>query len=60
LVVLAKIAGSLDCPFFDTGSVVAASRVDGVHLDADSHQTLAKALVEIVAPLLKRENFGHR
>lgn len=49
---LGTVAGELDCRFFDAGSVVAASPVDGVHLDADAHATLGAALAGVVAPLL--------
>jgi lysophospholipase L1-like esterase len=42
----------LDCPFFDAGAVTATSRVDGVHLDADQHLTLGRAMVDVVRPLL--------
>jgi len=45
-------ARALDCHFFDAGSVTAASRVDGVHLDAEQHLALGQALVEVVHPLL--------
>src|SRR5262245_6151147 len=48
------VADALGCACFDTGSVTPASRVDGVHLDADQHQVLGVALVEIVADLLDR------
>lgn len=40
------------CHFFDAGSVVAASAVDGVHLDLAQHLTLGAALAAVVAPLL--------
>ncbi|HEY0905590.1 MAG TPA: SGNH/GDSL hydrolase family protein [Methylophilus sp.] len=42
-----------DCHFFDAGSVTTTSRVDGVHLDADQHATLALALADRVRPLLR-------
>lgn len=47
-----EIAASLGCHFFDAGSVTAASRVDGIHLDADQHQTLGLALIPLVATVL--------
>jgi lysophospholipase L1-like esterase len=47
-----EVAGTLACPFFDAGSVVRASRVDGVHLDADAHLALGDALADVVRPLL--------
>lgn len=45
------IASDLGCQFFDAGSVTAASAVDGIHLDADQHQSLGKALASFVAAL---------
>jgi lysophospholipase L1-like esterase len=47
-----EVATSLGCAFFDAGSVTAASRVDGIHLDADQHRTLGTALAAVVRPLL--------
>jgi lysophospholipase L1-like esterase len=41
------------CHFFDSGTVVGSSRVDGVHLDAEDHLTLGRALARVVAPLLQ-------
>ena len=41
------------CHFFDAGSVVAASKVDGVHLDCEQHATLGTALSGFVAALLR-------
>jgi lysophospholipase L1-like esterase len=46
-----KVASELRCPFFDAGSVTPASAVDGIHLDADQHQRLGKALAAFVAGL---------
>jgi lysophospholipase L1-like esterase len=40
----------------DAGSVTPASRVDGIHLDADQHVILGQALVDVVAPILKERN----
>ena len=47
-----EVAEALGCRFFDAGCVTPASRVDGVHLDADQHLALGRAMVEVVAPLL--------
>jgi lysophospholipase L1-like esterase len=47
-----SVAVELGCPFFDSGTVISASRVDGVHLDADQHRTLGEALAACVAPLI--------
>lgn len=48
------VATALGCLFFDAASVTTASRVDGVHLDADQHLTLGKALAVAVGPILGR------
>ncbi len=47
-----ETATTLGCHFFDAGSVTPASRIDGIHLDADQHLLLGKAMVSVVAPLL--------
>ncbi len=47
-----EVAATLGCLFFDAGSVTTASRVDGVHLDADQHRVLGTALVDVVDGLL--------
>lgn len=47
-----ETATALGCQFFDAGSVTPASRVDGIHLDADQHLLLGKAMASVVAPLL--------
>jgi lysophospholipase L1-like esterase len=44
-------SAELGCHFFDAGSVTAASAVDGIHLDADQHRSLGKALAHFVAGL---------
>jgi len=49
------VAATLDCPFFDASAVTTASRIDGVHLDADQHATLGAALAGVVRPLLPME-----
>src|SRR5262245_40827501 len=46
------VARERSCAFFDAGRVTASSRVDGVHLDANQHETLGRALAEAVEPLL--------
>jgi lysophospholipase L1-like esterase len=48
----AAIAEELTCAFFDAGRVIAASPIDGVHLDADQHDILGRELVEPVRKLL--------
>jgi lysophospholipase L1-like esterase len=47
-----EICATLECVFFDAGSVTAASRVDGVHLDADQHVVLGRALAGKVGGLI--------
>jgi lysophospholipase L1-like esterase len=48
-----ELAATLACHFFDAGTATPASRVDGIHLDADQHLRLGEALAEVVAPLLQ-------
>lgn len=45
------ICADLACHFFDAASVTGASAVDGIHLDADQHQSLGMALARFVAAL---------
>jgi lysophospholipase L1-like esterase len=47
-----QVAAELDCHFFDAGRVIRVSRVDGVHLDADAHETLGRAIAPTVRALL--------
>ena len=47
-----RMAAELECAFFDAGDVVHVSAVDGVHLDADQHDVLGRALAPAVASLL--------
>jgi lysophospholipase L1-like esterase len=47
-----EVCSLLECPVFDAGSVTTASPVDGIHLDADQHLLLGKALADVVIPLL--------
>jgi lysophospholipase L1-like esterase len=47
-----EVAAALGCHFFDSGTVTDASRVDGVHLDADQHLTLGKAIAEVTLRIL--------
>lgn len=48
-----QVCRETGCHFFDAGSVVTASAVDGIHLDSDQHATLGTALSGVVAALLK-------
>jgi len=47
-----KASEEAGCHFFDAGSVVSASKIDGVHLDAADHITLGKSLSAVVQLLL--------
>jgi lysophospholipase L1-like esterase len=47
-----ETAAALECHFFDAGDVTPASRIDGIHLDADQHHLLGMAMAGVTAPLL--------
>ena len=49
-----KVCEELACHFFDAGTVTTASNADGVHLDAEQHVGLGRALSEVVEPLLMK------
>jgi lysophospholipase L1-like esterase len=49
---LEVVARDRGCEFFDAGRIISVSAVDGVHLDADQHLILGRALATTVAPLL--------
>ena len=49
-----EVARERGCEFFDAGRITGSSAVDGVHLDADQHLVLGRALAGVVAPLLSR------
>jgi hypothetical protein len=46
------IAAEMECQFFDAGRVVSTSPHDGIHLDADQHETLGRALSAVVSDVL--------
>jgi lysophospholipase L1-like esterase len=46
-----QTARELGCYFFNSGAVTSASAVDGVHLDADQHDRVGKALAAFIATL---------
>jgi len=48
-----QIAADLGCHFFDAGEATAASRVDGIHLDADQHGQLGRGLSDGVAAIIR-------
>ena len=39
-------------PFFDAGSVIVSSEIDGIHFEADEHRKLGEALVDDVRRLI--------
>jgi lysophospholipase L1-like esterase len=47
-----QVAKELDCHFFDASKVVGSSLIDGVHLDAEAHAVLGRALANVVRDLL--------
>jgi lysophospholipase L1-like esterase len=49
-----ETARELACRFFDAGTVITSSELDGVHLDADQHQRLGRALAPVVGSVLSR------
>jgi len=49
-----QVCKELACHFFDSSPVITSSDIDGVHLDAEQHSTLGKALSQIIVPLLQQ------
>jgi lysophospholipase L1-like esterase len=47
-----EVCATLDCAYFDAGTVTPSSSVDGMHLDADQHGRLGQALAAPVAKLI--------
>lgn len=47
-----ETATALGCHFFDAGGVTPASRIDGIHLDADQHLLLGRAMASVVSSLV--------
>jgi len=47
-----QVANETGCAFFNAGSVTTTSIVDGVHLDAEQHLALGKAMAKNVKLLL--------
>jgi len=48
---LARVAKELSARYFDANTVTDTSPLDGVHLDADQHAALGRALAETVIKL---------
>jgi lysophospholipase L1-like esterase len=49
-----KVATDLACDYFDAGTVVGTSAIDGVHLDAEQHAQLGAAIAPVVWKSLSR------
>jgi len=47
-----KVCEEVSCHFFDAGSVITSSKVDGVHLDADQHLILGNELSRIAKTII--------
>lgn len=47
-----QVAEEFNCPFFDAGSITTTSNVDGVHLDAEQHMALGRALAKITKEII--------
>ncbi len=48
----ADVAESRGVPFFDAAIVAKASSIDGLHMDADSHAALGKAVAAEVKKII--------
>jgi lysophospholipase L1-like esterase len=53
-----RVAEELGCMFVDAGTVTTSSKVDGVHLDADQHGVLGRALAEVVGAMWQQQGSG--
>ncbi|NMV36418.1 SGNH/GDSL hydrolase family protein [Ralstonia insidiosa] len=53
------VAEALGCALFDANTITEASRVDGIHLDADQHLALGNAMAHTVRHWLARPNPHH-
>ena len=47
-----KVCEEAKCHFFDAGSIISSSKVDGVHLDVDQHLALGNELSGVVNSIL--------
>jgi len=50
-----QVAGEMGCAFLDAGLLVSTSKVDGIHLDADQHLVLGRAIARVVAGLISAD-----
>ena len=51
-----KVCEEIGCHFFDSGSVITSSKVDGIHLDQDQHLTLGKEMSRVIQPFLQEKH----
>jgi lysophospholipase L1-like esterase len=49
-----KVCDEIGCHFFDAGSIITSSNVDGVHLDVEQHLTFGIAISRIIEPMLTK------
>ena len=47
-----RVCAEANCQFFDAGTVITSSKVDGVHLDVEQHLVLGKELARIAQVVL--------
>jgi lysophospholipase L1-like esterase len=50
-----NVCKEVGCHFFDAGSVITTSKLDGVHLDAEQHLALGNELPRVVRPLMAED-----
>jgi lysophospholipase L1-like esterase len=48
-----SVAEQYRCEFFDAATVIRSSRIDGLHIDREDHEILARALTDLVTGILK-------
>ena len=50
-----QVCEQVKCHFFDSSEVIMSSKVDGVHLDVEQHETLGKELSKRTLQLLRED-----
>lgn len=50
-----KVCEDIGCYFFDAGTVVTSSNIDGVHLDLEQHLALGKAVSNLIESLIPNQ-----
>jgi len=48
-----KVAKKYGCRFFDAGSVIQSSKLDGLHYDPEGHEKLGKAVAGLVLDIFQ-------